>query len=191
MWPKHSRDQQAKKSRTQQNLEVKALERTKPYPPRTHPNRPTHIPFQMRLAFTAADGAKRLYVRTVHAELETDREVVEKKSEHRVVALSTIHSAAALAHRGKYQDARVKLILTLRLLQRTISLQSDDTAPLKPYLAYIVQSEKLDGFMREAIARETVFGGKLDSRDDAASKAMYQMKSLSMEEFDLCSRSCL
>ena len=42
--------------------------------------------------------------------------------------------------------------------------------------------------MREAIAREAVFGKK-DSRDDAASKAMYQMKSLSMEEFELCART--
>merc|ERR1712190_498202 len=99
------------------------------------------------------------------------------------VALCGIHSAALLAQAGEYRAARVKLISTCRLLQRAMhSLDHQES-----YLSFIVQAEKLDGFMRERESQEKVFGKDGSSqrgRDDDASRSMYQMKSLSVNEFN-------
>ena len=51
-----------------------------------------------------------------------------------------------------------------------------------------VQAEKLDQFMREVQVQEQVFGrgctaSRKQQRDDAASKAMYEMKSVSTAAF--------
>ena len=47
------------------------------------------------------------------------------------------------------------------------------------YLSFIVQAEKLDGFMRERESQDKIFGADSCSqrgRDDDASRSMYQMK---------------
>ena len=88
--------------------------------------------------------------------------------------------AFRLAQGGAYQQARVHLVSTLRLLQRTMSKSSNQ----KDYLAFIIQSEKLDQFMREEQARRTQ--GLDDSgatRDDDASKSLYQMKHIDRKVF--------
>ena len=61
----------------------------------------------------------------------------------------------------------------------------------KSYLSFITQAEKLDQFMREQEMTEKVFGGaasvakgeRKKERDDAASQAMYKMKSLGAKDF--------
>lgn len=53
------------------------------------------------------------------------------------------------------------------------------------YLSFIVQAEKLDGFMRERESQKKIFGedvGSQHGRDDDASRSMYQMKGLSVSE---------
>jgi hypothetical protein len=76
---------------------------------------------------------------------------------------------------GDYQRARIALVSAQRLLQRGMAGGRGQQA----YLRYIVSGEKLDAFMREAQA----LGAGAD-RDDDASKAMFQMKSLSVQTFD-------
>merc|ERR1719191_1055263 len=92
------------------------------------------------------------------------------------IALRGIHSAARMAQQGEYRAARVLLISTCRLLQRAMRT----FAHQESYLSFVVQAEKLDGFMRERESQEQVFGAdggsKQRGRDDDASRAMYQMK---------------
>ena len=59
----------------------------------------------------------------------------------------------------------------------------------KNYLSFVVQAEKLDQFMRETEQMEKVLGGKTEDerkkmRDDESSKAMFQMKSVSLKAFN-------
>merc|ERR1711881_366283 len=122
-----------------------------------------------------------LQVLTVRPTVSSNRDEVEADINGTCVALYGIHNAARLAQQGEYRAARVKLISTCRLLQRAMrSLEHQES-----YLSFIVQAEKLDGFMRERVSHEKIFGAESGSqrgRDDDASRSMYQMKSLSVSE---------
>lgn len=88
---------------------------------------------------------------------------------------------------GRYLEARATLIGTQRLLQRAMQSSCHQQA----YLSFIVQAEKLDGFMRERQAAEEVFGrtsckSRTAQRDDEAAKSMFQMKSVSSATFHAC-----
>eukprot|EP00041_Stephanoeca_diplocostata_P022555 m.539807 g.539807 ORF g.539807 m.539807 type:complete len:158 (-) comp22093_c0_seq1:103-576(-) len=105
--------------------------------------------------------------------------------QHDIVALSTLHQSASQAHAGNYQEARINMLRTLRLLQRQLDVTKGYTRALDQYVAFILQGEQLDGFMREAMAWHAVHGHATPDpangkRDDPASRAMYQMKQLSI-----------
>jgi hypothetical protein len=108
---------------------------------------------------------------------------VESSINSGVVGLSAIHHSAGLARVGEYEKARVNLVSNLRLLQRTM----EDASNQEEYLSYIVQGEKLDGFMREAQQRIALGlateGGAADDHDDDASKSIFQMRMLSRSLF--------
>jgi len=99
-----------------------------------------------------------------------------------VVCLEAIQESARMAQKGDYKDARIHLISTQRLLQRAMQNGKHQ----RDYLSYIVQAEKLDQFMRESQAQAQLLGFAQDGkdRDDASSKAMYQMKSVSTKKFN-------
>jgi len=140
------------------------------------------VPVQMQLLYTRPNGEQVMQVLTSCQPCTADREVAEADINSTCVALGGIHVAARLAQVGKYQEARAQLISTSRLLQRAMHNVSHQEA----YLAFIGQAEKLDGFMRERESQEKVFGIDTSAqrgRDDDASRAMYQMKSLSKQEF--------
>jgi len=141
---------------------------------------------QLQLRYTRPDGENVLQVLTLQPGASNNREEVEADINGTCVALHGIRTAACLAQQSDYRAARVELISTCRLLQRAMR-----TLPhQESYLAFIVQAEKLDGFMRERESQDKIFGtdcGHQHGRDDDASRSMYQMKSLSVSE--LTSRS--
>jgi hypothetical protein len=139
------------------------------------------LPFQVQLQYSRPDGGKVLQVLRVEQHISSDRDSAEADINGICVALRGIHSAARLAQQGTYHAARVQLILTSRLLQRAMRTPAHQES----YLSFIVQAEKLDGFMREREAQDKIFGiesGSQRGRDDDASRSMYQMKSLSVSE---------
>jgi len=144
------------------------------------------VPVQLQLRYSRPDGDDVLQVFTVKLQVCSVRDEVETDINGTCVSLTGIHSAARLAQQGKYRAARVQLISTCRLLQRAMN-----TLPhQESYLSFIVQAEKLDGFMRERECQDKIFGtesGAQRGRDDDASRSMYQMKSLSVS--DLTSRA--
>merc|ERR1719296_624600 len=145
---------------------------------------------QLQLRFTRPTGEQVLQVLTCSLPTTAQREVAEADIDAACVALHGIHVAARLAQAGRYQEARAQLISTSRLLQRAMHTLPHQEA----YLSFIVQAEKLDGFMREREAQERVFGSaaagqgqaaaQQRGRDDDASRAMYQMKNLSKQLFE-------
>jgi len=138
------------------------------------------VPVQMQLRYSRPGGEEVLQVFTARRQCSASREAAEVAINATAVALGGLHSAAQLAQRGEYRAARVLLISTCRLLQRAMHTASHQEA----YLSFIVQAEKLDGFMRERELQEKVLGtGIQGARDDDASRSMYQMKSLSVEDF--------
>jgi len=139
------------------------------------------LPFQVQLRYTRPDGGKVLQVFRVDQHISSDRDVAERDINGVCIGLRGIHSAARLAQQGEYRAARVQLILTCRLLQRAMCTPAHQES----YLSFIVQAEKLDGFMREREAQDKIFGIESNSRrgrDDDASRSMYQMKNLSVNE---------
>jgi hypothetical protein len=139
------------------------------------------VPIQLQLRYTKTDGEEVLQVLTVRPNISRNRDEVEQELNSTCVALAGIHAAARLAQKGEYRAARVELISTCRLLQRAMHT----LAHQESYVSFIVQAEKLDGFMRECESQEKLFGmssGCQRGRDDDASRSMYQMKSLSVHE---------
>jgi hypothetical protein len=139
------------------------------------------LPFQVQLRYTRPDGGKVLQVLRVDQHISSDRDAAEHDINGVCIGLRGIHSAARLAQQGEYRAARVQLILTCRLLQRAMRTPAHQES----YLSFIVQAEKLDGFMREREAQDKIFGIENNSqrcRDDDASRSMYQMKNLSVNE---------
>jgi len=139
------------------------------------------MPLQLQLRYTRPNGESILQVCTAQRRVCNDRSEAEADINGTCIALSGIHNAACLAQRGDYRAARVKLISTCRLLQRAMCTLSHQES----YLSFIVQAEKLDGFMRERESQDKVFGmdkSGVRGRDDDASQSMYQMKRLSVSE---------
>merc|ERR1711865_1161590 len=141
------------------------------------------VPIQLQLRYTRPDGEDVLQVLTVQPSVCSKREEVEAGVNGTCIGLSGIHCAARLAQQGEYRAARVELISTCRLLQRAMRTLTHQES----YLSFIVQAEKLDGFMRERESQDKIFGtdsGHQRGRDDDASRSMYQMKSLSVNELN-------
>lgn len=139
------------------------------------------VPLQVQLRYVRTDGEEVLQVLTFRPPVCCNRDEVEADVNGTCLGLHGIHIAARLAQQGEYRAARVKLISTCRLLQRAMRT----LAHQESYLSFIVQAEKLDGFMRERESQDKIFGTGNSSqhgRDDDASRSMYQMKSLSVSE---------
>lgn len=139
------------------------------------------VPVQVQLNYM--DSAKVLHLRlfTIVRECTFARSM-ELDCDSSIISISALHEAAGLAQQGFYEKARIELISTQRLLQRSMTLKSQKT-----YMAFVVLAEKLDNWIREALVQEKLLnstGSKKNKRDDDASSAMYQMKRLSMDDFE-------
>jgi hypothetical protein len=135
------------------------------------------VSFKMILRFTK-DGAKYAAVHEIAMGVTSDR-MIEDTIASTNVGIAAIHTAAQLAQTGKYEEARIKLVSTLRLLQRTMEAASNQ----EEYLSFVVQAEKLDGFMREKQARD-LQGVACDSkRDDESAREIFHMKTISRAAF--------
>jgi len=130
--------------------------------------------FQVRLLFSHPDGAQILRVITRSIPVTDDREKMEENINTAVVAMWSVQRSATLAQKGEYKTARINLISTMRLLQRGMKSRQQQ----REYINFIIQSEKLDGFMRQLQAQEAVFGSSVGTgmRDDSAAKNIVQMK---------------
>eukprot|EP01120_Amphizonella_sp_Union-15-10_P010325 TRINITY_DN4115_c0_g1_i1.p1 TRINITY_DN4115_c0_g1~~TRINITY_DN4115_c0_g1_i1.p1 ORF type:complete len:689 (+),score=169.17 TRINITY_DN4115_c0_g1_i1:2-2068(+) len=131
-----------------------------------------NIPYQAQISYTRPDGAKILRVLTKMMPLTSDRSLIEKDLQSSIIALHAVHTSAELAQFGEYQKARVNLISNQRLLQRGMRTKEQQ----REYINYIIQAEKLDGFMRESKNQEEVLGSNVE-KDDSAAKNIIQMKS--------------
>jgi len=143
------------------------------------------LPFQLQITYTTNTGDKMLKVINTVKPVTDDRLKAEAQTDTTVCALQALHESARFAQNGEYLDARANLLSTQRLLQRCMH-NAQSVKNQRDYMSFIVQAEKLDQFMREAKAQEALFGGRdaAKGRDDAASKAMYQMKSVSVKAFN-------
>jgi hypothetical protein len=143
------------------------------------------VPIQVQLQYTKPSGQSFTKAITALLPLCTVRDDAEAAVDSTAISLAAIHESARMAQTGQYTDARINLLSVQRLLQRGMK------TPLhqRNYMSFIVQAEKLDGFMREAQQQDLIFGSKNEgdrgkSRDDEASKAIFQMKSVSVSNFN-------
>jgi len=131
-----------------------------------------HAKFQVRLSYSRPDGAQVLRVIAKSLPITDDREKMEEKINTGLVSMAAVQRSATLAQKGDYKSARINLISTMRLLQRGMKTRQQQ----REYINFIIQSEKLDGFMRQVQAQEAVFGSTTAVRDDSAAKNIVQMK---------------
>jgi Mg-chelatase subunit ChlD len=141
----------------------------------------SHIPVQVQLTFTDPAGITHVRLFTLQRKVSNSRKTVEASCNATVVAMETLHKAAALSQKGMYQEARIELISTQRLLQRSMTIPSQAT-----YMTFVCLAEKLDQFMREAALQKDILQNTkaADQKDDEASMGMYNLKSLSRSEFE-------
>lgn len=143
---------------------------------------PSTVPIQVQLRYSTPNGQEVLQVLSEDMSVSTCRSDSEENVNSMCVGLGAIHSAARQAQNGEYRAARLTLISTSRLLARTMHTPAHQDG----YICFITQAEKLDGFMREREAQDAVFGsvgGSQRGRDDDASRSMYQMKNLRLEDY--------
>merc|ERR1712166_4233 len=81
----------------------------------------TSIPIQIQLDYEDS-GIKHIRMFTLLREVGFSRKQSENGIDARIVAISTIHSAAELAQTGEYDAARIVLLSTQRLLQRSMKI---------------------------------------------------------------------
>jgi len=141
---------------------------------------------QTHITFVRPDGARITRIYTKKIELCSDRDKFESNIDSSILALRAVQYAAELAQLGDYQGARVLLISCMRLLQRGMKTKKNQ----QEYIQYIIQGEKLDGFMRHAKAQlELLDESKLKmvgtgaKIDDSAAKNIVQMKQASLRLF--------
>jgi len=95
--------------------------------------------------------------------------------------MRAIQHSAYLAQTGDYKTARANLISSMRVLQRCMKSRKQQ----REYINFIIQSEKLDGFMRQNQVQESLIGagGQQEMKDDSAAKNIVQMKQASYSLF--------
>jgi actin-related protein len=143
----------------------------------------THVLLQAQVEFVLANGAQYVRTKTLRVPVTVDRAQMESALSCATLACETLQRAAALAHGGRYLDARVALVSTQRTLQRRMAKGTSGSVG-DDYLRYVISGERLDGFIREAEALRSVTDNKaVGQRDDEASRAMYNLKSMSVSTF--------
>jgi hypothetical protein len=136
--------------------------------------------FQAQLTYSRPDGAKVRRVITKKLEFTNDREKMEEHLNSAIVALQAVHHSAGLAQRGEYKEARINLISKMRLLQQGMKSKKNQ----KEYINFIIQGEKLDGFIRQVTAQAALLGKTVTGTDDSAAKNIVQMKQASISMFE-------
>lgn len=140
---------------------------------------PGPVYVQANLNLTRPDGAKISRVFTKQLTVTLDSNIMEANLDSCIIGLNAVQTAAEMAHSGDYNDARVKLISVMRLLQRGMKSKKNQ----REYVNYIVQAEKLDGFMRQHAAQSDLLGEHLGGKDDSAAKNIMQMKQAALHLF--------
>lgn len=133
---------------------------------------------QIDIRYTRKDGATCLRVVTRQMAISTDRDVCERALNSPVIGMSAIQRAATIAQNGDYLQARCLLISTVRMLQRAMHSKVQQQS----YIAFIVEGERLDGFMRIAQERSKLLGVQQAARDDTAARNIMQMKNLPLSK---------
>lgn len=139
-----------------------------------------YLYFQAQLTYSRPDGAKVRRVATKKLEWTNNREEMEKTLNSAVVALQAVQDSATLAQRGEYQTARINLISKMRLLQQGMKSKKNQ----KEYINFIIQGEKLDGFIRQVLAQSDLMGKTFTGTDDSAAKNIVQMKQAAIALFE-------
>lgn len=139
-----------------------------------------YLYFQAQLTYSRPDGAKVRRVVTKKLEFTNDREEMETHLNSAIVALQAVQESASLAQRGEHTSARINLISKMRLLQQGMKSKKNQ----KEYINFIIQGEKLDGFIRQVTAQAALMGKTLTGNDDSAAKNIVQMKQASISMFE-------
>jgi actin-related protein len=145
----------------------------------------THAHVQVQVEFSLDNGARYVRVQTLRVPLTADRSAADAAVDCGVLSLETLQRAAALAHAGAYQAARVALISTQRTLQRHMAARGVSNEIGAAYMRFVIAGERLDGFARELENLKLVHekNANVGQRDDLAAKNLFQCKSLSMNSF--------
>jgi len=144
-------------------------------------NSPTHtgpVHVQAQISYTRPDGAKIIRIFTKKIATVSDRDTAEGRLDTSLVGLHAVQSAAEQAHNGEFNEARIQLISVMRLLQRGMKSRRNQLE----YINFIVQAEKLDGFMRQARVQAELLGKDM-KKDDSAAKNIVQMKNAPLHLF--------
>jgi len=143
---------------------------------------PSVVPFQAQIMYSRPDGAQITRTITKMIPIHSNRDQVEGTNlQAGIIAMRAIQHSASLAQNRDYKSARANLISAMRVLQRCMKSRKQQ----REYINFIIQSEKLDGFMRQSQVQENLIGdgGQNELKDDSAAKNIVQMKQASYSLF--------
>jgi hypothetical protein len=135
--------------------------------------------FQICVKSTNSSGHRIMRLFERRLAVSSDRKQVERSADLSVPALEVIRRAAAMARNNDIRSARVLLISGLRMLQRGMRSRESQ----KSYINYVVQSERLDGFLREieALQKQNV----KSKADDYIARNIHRSENLSSTDFKI------
>jgi hypothetical protein len=150
----------------------------------------SRIRVQVEIEWTNSAKQRLLRIESTSVTVSNNRAQLEKNADLSVPALAAIRRCAALAQQSLYDDARVVLISTLRLLQRGMRSRQSQVE----YVRFIKQGERLDGFMRELKQQAEMFAvfsnDKKNAssdvkRDDYVARNIHRSKAMTLSEWCL------
>jgi hypothetical protein len=152
-----------------------------------------HGKLQIQVKYKLTNGEEWLTVINRNIPLTTSRDQAERYMNSSVCAFHALQTSAEMSKNGEYLTSRMNLVSSQRLLQRAMRTRFD----CESYMTYIMEAEPLDQFMREQAMIQVMQSSKLskvsskDTRDDDASKSMFQSKALTLSRFLDQAKSCL
>lgn len=141
------------------------------------------FPFQAQIRYTSKDGAKLLRVISVNKAVTKDRSVCEKGCNVAIVGLSAVQHAASVAQEGKLDDARLKLKVVQKMLQR-VATNSDEQAEECGNFVYM--SEDLDYELKQEVRTSSSSSSSSSSGSalsDATAKVVFKKKAANRTTF--------
>eukprot|EP01091_Cochliopodium_minus_P009235 TRINITY_DN222_c0_g3_i1.p1 TRINITY_DN222_c0_g3~~TRINITY_DN222_c0_g3_i1.p1 ORF type:complete len:714 (-),score=288.87 TRINITY_DN222_c0_g3_i1:43-2184(-) len=141
------------------------------------------LPFQVQIYYRDTTGAKKVRCITKQQKITNDRQEAENEIDMNVISANAVQFSAKLAQKGKYKEAREKMVMNQKMMSRNVSSKPQQQ---QFYEGYVNQAVLLDNALLEEEQTEQLNGdweynnnnnsNRSKKRNDKVSKQIYQAK---------------
>ena len=144
----------------------------------------TQLPFQVQIYYRDISGAKKVRSITKVQKVTHDKEEAEKTIDMSVISANAVQGSAKLAQKGHYKEAREKMVMNQKMMNRNLSYQPQQQ---NYYSNFVNKAVQLDNALLEDERTEEINGNNFEqersvnksksrrnNRSDNVSKNIYQ-----------------